>query len=122
MEGSPKDGPPTALKLNKFKERVFGTEITNRLPKKYKKESSLNSISNEKPDMPVVMRCNNSLDNHDRNSLEQPRKHSSNGFVFGPFTPASVADSVDKNVRQVQDLEDLASPYGPQYCNQGTFQ
>ncbi|KAE9449201.1 hypothetical protein C3L33_18909, partial [Rhododendron williamsianum] len=119
LEGSPKDGPVTALKFNEIKKRVFGTEITNSLPKKYKKESSLDWNSNKKA--PVLMRCNNLVDKHDRNSLEQPQKHSSNGFVFGPFTPASVTDlghSENKNVRQVQDLEDLASPYGPRYSNQ----
>ncbi|XP_058186464.1 E2F transcription factor-like E2FF isoform X3 [Rhododendron vialii] len=121
LEGSPKDGPVTALKFNEIKKRVFGTEITNSLPKKYKKESSLDWNSNKKADTPVLMRCNNLIDEHDRNSLLQPRKHTSNGFVFGPFTPASVADlghSENKNVRQVQDLEDLASPYGPRYRNQ----
>lgn len=121
LEGSPKDGPGNALEFNEPKKRVFGTEITNSLPKKYKTESSLDWNSNEKADTPAHIRCNNLTDKHDRNSLEQPLKHSSNGFVFGPFSPASVAElghSENKNVRRIQDLEDLASSHGPQYRNQ----
>ena len=82
---------------------MFGTDITNTLPKKYKADSSLEWNSNQK---------------------EQQGKHSSKGFVFGPFTPAKVAeggDSENKNVSRAQDLEDLASSYRPQYRNQGTF-
>ncbi|XP_057491312.1 E2F transcription factor-like E2FF isoform X1 [Actinidia eriantha] len=100
LKGSSKNGPATALDLNESKKRVFGTDITNTLPKKYKADSSLDWNSNQK---------------------EQKGKHSSKGFVFGPFTPAKVAEGGDpenKNVSRAQDLEDLASSYRPQYRNQ----
>ena len=99
LKGNSK-GPATALDLKESKKRVFGTDVTNTLPKKYKADSSLDWNSNQK---------------------EQHGKHSSKGIVFGPFTPAKVAeggDSEDKNVRR----EDLASFYRPRYHNQGTFQ
>ncbi|GFS45064.1 DP-E2F-like protein 3 [Actinidia rufa] len=99
LKGSSKNGPATALDLKESKKRVFGTDVTNTLPKKYKADSSLDWNSNQK---------------------EQHGKHSSKGIVFGPFTPAKVAeggDSEDKNVRR-EDLEDVASSYRPQYRNQ----
>ncbi|XP_057482590.1 E2F transcription factor-like E2FF isoform X2 [Actinidia eriantha] len=99
LTGSSKNGPATALDLKESKKRVFGTDVTNTLPKKYKADSSLDWNSNQK---------------------EQHGKHSYKGIVFGPFTPAKVAeggDSEDKNVRR-EDLEDVVSSYRPQYRNQ----
>ncbi|XP_028065653.1 E2F transcription factor-like E2FF [Camellia sinensis] len=86
------------------------------LSKKSKSESSIDCNSNEKADMPMLMKHNNSKDKHDRSSLEQQGRYSSKGSVFGPFTPASVpkvGDSGNKNERRVN----LAS-YRPQYHNQ----
>ncbi|KAF5956994.1 hypothetical protein HYC85_004219 [Camellia sinensis] len=105
INGSSKNGP-NSLKFNDSKRRS---------------ESSIDCNSNEKADMPMLMKHNNSKDKHDRSSLEQQGRYSSKGFVFGPFTPASVpkvGDSGNKNERQVKVLEDLAS-YRPQYHNQG---
>ncbi|KAF5956992.1 hypothetical protein HYC85_004217 [Camellia sinensis] len=122
INGSSKNGP-TSLKFNDSKRRVFGAEITNTLSKKSKSESSIDCNSNEKADMPMLMKHNNLKDKHDRSSLEQQGRYSSKGFVFGPFTHDSVpkvGDSGNKNERQVKDLEDLAS-YRPQYHNQDTF-
>ncbi|GMP30419.1 hypothetical protein CsSME_00005095 [Camellia sinensis var. sinensis] len=119
INGSSKNGP-TSLEFNDSKRRVFGAEITNTLSKKSKSESSIDCNSNEKADMPMLMKHNNSKDTHDRSSMEQQGRYSSKGFVFGPFTPASVpkvGDSGNKNERRVKDLEDLAS-YRPQYHNQ----
>ncbi|CAL5376042.1 unnamed protein product [Camellia sinensis] len=89
INGSSKNGP-TSLKFNDSKRRVFGVEITNTLSKKSKSESSIDCNSNEKADMPMLMKHNNSKDKHDRSSLEQQGRYSSKGSVFGPFTPASV--------------------------------
>ncbi|CAL5325765.1 unnamed protein product [Camellia sinensis] len=119
INGSSKNGP-TSSEFNDSKRRVFGAEITNTLSKKSKSESSIDCNSNEKADMPMLMKHNNSKDTHDRSSMEQQGRYSSKGFVFGPFTPASVpkvGDSGNKNERRVKDLEDLAS-YRPQYHNQ----
>lgn len=59
-------------------------------------------------------------DEYDENSMKQS---SSKDFVFGPFSPATVpkaAVSGNKNVKRVQDWENLASTYRPQYRNQGS--
>ncbi|KAI7979408.1 E2F transcription factor-like E2FF, partial [Camellia lanceoleosa] len=120
INGGSKNGP-TSLKFDNSKRRVFGPKITNTFSKKSKFESSIDCNSNEKADMPMLMKHNNSKDKHDRSSFEQKGRYSSKGFVFGPFTPASVpkvGDSGNKNERRVKDLEDLAS-YHPQYHNQG---
>ncbi|CAL5370008.1 unnamed protein product [Camellia sinensis] len=122
LKGSPKNGHATSLDLNESRKRMFGTEITNTLPKKYKTDSALDCNSNQNADMPTHKRRNNLKDEHGRNSTEQQGKHSSKGFVFGPFTPANmpkVGDSENKNARRVQGLEDLASSYRPLYRNQG---
>ncbi|CAL5327945.1 unnamed protein product [Camellia sinensis] len=89
INGSSKNGP-TSLKFNDSKRRVFGVEITNTLSKKSKSESLIDCNSNEKADMPILMKHNNSKDKHDRSSLEQPGRYLSKGSVFGPFTLASV--------------------------------
>ncbi|CAL5325184.1 unnamed protein product [Camellia sinensis] len=122
LKGSPKNGHATSSDLNESRKRMFGTEITNTLPKKYKTDSALDCNSNQNADMPTHKRRNNLKDEHGRNSTEQQGKHSSKGFVFGPFTPANmpkVGDSENKNARRVQGLEDLASSYRPLYRNQG---
>ncbi|KAA8530285.1 hypothetical protein F0562_004994 [Nyssa sinensis] len=116
-----KNGPATDLDLDESKRRAFGTEITNTTSKRYKADSSTDRNSNPKANMPTHMKQNNLKDKHDENSLEQHSKHSSKDFVFGPFTPASVpkvGDPENKNVRRVQDWENLASSYRPQYRNQ----
>ncbi|XP_059670235.1 E2F transcription factor-like E2FE isoform X2 [Cornus florida] len=119
MEASFKNASATDLDLNESKRRVFGIDITNTSSKRYKGDSSVDWNSNQKANLPMHMKHNNLKDEYGRDSLEQNLNHSSKDFVFGPFTPANiqVEDSRNKNIRRVQDWENLASSYRPQYCN-----
>ncbi|XAR71200.1 hypothetical protein NMG60_11028359 [Bertholletia excelsa] len=114
-KGKSKNQNATALEVNEPKKRIFGADITNTISKKYKPDWN----SNQKIEMLMHMK-HNSEHKHDMDSCEQQAGHSSKGFVFGPFAPAitpKIVGSESKNVRRVQDLEDLAS-YRPHYKNQ----
>lgn len=106
------------------KRRVFGSESTNTASKRFKENSLSNCRSSENVCMPTYAKQHNMKTENDENSMKQHQRYQSKGFVFGPFTPASVRD-VDapgkQKVKQIQDWEQLASTYFPRYQNQGTL-
>ncbi|KAM7508096.1 hypothetical protein LguiA_018549 [Lonicera macranthoides] len=118
LKGHLKNGLDTSSDSNESKKRVFGTEITNTDSKRYKAES-IDWKSKEKVNVAMHTKKDGDLkDEYDENSMKQ---NSSKDFVFGPFSPATVpkaAVSGNKNVKRVQDWENLASTYRPQYRNQ----
>ncbi|GLU11194.1 hypothetical protein SLE2022_279540 [Rubroshorea leprosula] len=118
-EGKRYSGSATALDLNETKKRVFGSDITNNSLKRNKVDYPGDWISDQKENMSMHSNHDISHNNHNMHKLKQHSKHSSKDFVFGPFTPANIkGDSGNKNVRGLQDWENLASGYKPQYRNQ----
>ncbi|KAK9272195.1 hypothetical protein L1049_002566 [Liquidambar formosana] len=121
MKENRKNGSATALDMNESRKRVFGTQITNYISKRSKVDSSSDWKINQKKTMQMHLKHGDLENDYNRNELEQHSKHSSKGFVYGPFTPVSVTKvggSENSSVRQVQDWESLASTYCPQYRNQ----
>lgn len=103
---------------------MFGTDITNLRLKKNKVDSLTEKKSNPKLNVPKYFKHCNEESNPDESRLEQHSKHKSKGFVYGPFTPASISgihDSRSKNTKQVLDFASLASTFRPKYHNEGTF-
>lgn len=96
----------TASDLNEPKKRVFGSDITNCNSKRSRVDSQVGWKSKS-----------------DENEVKQHAKHiSQKGIDFGPFAPVSMSkagDAKDKIVNQIQEWENLASTYRPQYHNQG---
>lgn len=102
--GKVKSDLDTASDLSEPKKRVFGSDITNYDSKRSKVDS-------------VVGKSNS-----DEKEVKQHAKHKSKGIDFGPFAPVSMFKAEDargKLVRHVQEWENLASTYRPQYYNQG---
>ncbi|KAK1383733.1 hypothetical protein POM88_021468 [Heracleum sosnowskyi] len=102
------------------KRRVFGTEITNTASKRFKEKSLSSCRSSENVSMPTYDKQHNVKTENDENSMKQHQRYQSKGFVFGPFTPASVRDldaPENKKVKRIQNWEQLASTYFP-YQNQ----
>lgn len=123
-KGKLKNGFDTASEINEPKKRVFGSDITNYNSKRNK----TNSVVGWKSSKETSVRMHNKLvdleHEYDENELKQHPRHKSTGIDFGPFAPVSVLkarDAAFKNVKQVQDMESLASTYRPQYHNQGTL-
>jgi transcription factor E2F7/8 len=109
-----KIGLDTSSESSESKRRVFGTDITNMDSKRSKVESSdwkfKEKISNVEKKGDLKDKCGENL----------MKQTGSKDFVFGPFSPANVpksTGSADKNPKQVQDWENLASAYRPQYRN-----
>lgn len=123
MQRNCKTKSTTVSDLSKCEKRMFGKEITNCHLKRIKVKSSSNWISNSKTNIQHMVQKDLEKD-YDTNKLKQPPKLSSKGFVYGPFTPASVPkaeESGTKRIRHGQDWESLSSSHSPKYCNQGTF-
>ncbi|RVW23913.1 Protein transport protein SEC13-like B [Vitis vinifera] len=121
VKGKLKNASATAMDVQQPKKRVFGTDVTNYSLKRNKADSSTDWKSNQNINMPLHMKPGDLENNGD--GLEQNSKHSSKGFVFGPFTPASapgVGESANKIMKPTQDWESLASTFRPQYRNQAT--
>lgn len=100
--GKVKSELDTASDLSEPKKRVFGSDITNYNSKRSKVDSVVGDS------------------NSDEKEVKQHAKHK--GIDFGPFAPVSMFKAEDergKLVRQVQEWENLASTYRPQYYNQG---
>ncbi|XP_010660999.1 E2F transcription factor-like E2FF isoform X1 [Vitis vinifera] len=119
VKGKLKNASATAMDVQQPKKRVFGTDVTNYSLKRNKADSSTDWKSNQNINMPLHMKPDDLENNGD--GLEQNSKHSSKGFVFGPFTPASapgVGESANKIMKPTQDWESLASTFRPQYRNQ----
>ncbi|XP_015879213.3 E2F transcription factor-like E2FF isoform X2 [Ziziphus jujuba] len=123
-KGKLKNGFDTASEINEPKKRVFGSDITNYNSKRNK----TNSVVGWKSSKETSVRMHNKLvdleHEYDENELKQHPRHKSTGIDFGPFAPVSVLkarDAAFKNVKQVQDMESLASTYRPQYHNQALY-
>ncbi|KAJ9683556.1 hypothetical protein PVL29_019222 [Vitis rotundifolia] len=119
VKGKLKNASATAMDVQQPKKREFGTDVTNYSLKRNKADSSTDWKSNQNINMPLHMKPGDLENNGD--GLEQNSKHSSKGFVFGPFTPASapgVGGSANKIMKPTQDWESLASTFRPQYRNQ----
>ncbi|XP_063945268.1 E2F transcription factor-like E2FF isoform X2 [Daucus carota subsp. sativus] len=111
----------TGFGSNDNKRRTFGTEITNTASKRFKDNSLSNCRSSEKVSVPTYAKQHNVKTENDENSMKQHQRHQSKGFVFGPFSPASIRDldALENNkVGRIQDWEQLASTYFPRYQNQ----
>lgn len=103
---------------NDSRKRMFGSDLTNVSFKRNKVDENLNG------DLKVQkqMKCDTLADEVDRKNLEHDSKQSSKSYQFGPFAPSSVPKigaPQDNSVARVQDWEQLASTYRPQYENQG---
>lgn len=123
-KGKPCNRSAGFLDLNEPRKRVFGTDMTNLRLKKNKVDSLTEKKSNPKLNVPKYFKHCNEESNPDESKLEQHSKHKSKGFVYGPFTPASISgihDSRSKNMKQVLDFGSLASTFSPKYHNEGTF-
>ncbi|KAF2308648.1 hypothetical protein GH714_011705 [Hevea brasiliensis] len=115
------NGPVTSLDLKQPNKRIFGTDISNYNMKRNKGDSSIDWNSNQKENVPVIIRCKDLENDCNENKPDQHTKHSSKCVEFGPFTPVgvqTVSDSKNKIVSRIQDLERLAFTYHPQYNNQ----
>ncbi|KAJ0692585.1 putative transcription factor E2F-DP family [Helianthus annuus] len=115
-------GPKTKSQtLDTNKRRGFGTDITNHEALKRKHVDSLSDWSSK--DVTVAMHGNIDcvkVEYSENNTTQQQSSCNSKEFVFGPFTPAitqRVGSSGNKKLKQVQDWENLADTYRPQYCN-----
>ncbi|XP_021679558.2 E2F transcription factor-like E2FF isoform X2 [Hevea brasiliensis] len=118
------NGPVTSLDLKQPNKRIFGTDISNYNMKRNKGDSSIDWNSNQKENVPVIIRCKDLENDCNENKPDQHTKHSSKCVEFGPFTPVgvqTVSDSKNKIVSRIQDLERLAFTYHPQYNNQGYY-
>lgn len=106
------------------KKRMFGADITNNCLKRNKIGSSTDWKSKQNTNVPLLSEAGDSENDHSGDGLEHHSRHSSKGFVFGPFTPASaptVRETANKTMKPTQDWENLASTFRPQYRNQGTL-
>lgn len=118
-EGKRYSIPAPSLNMNEPKKRAFGADITNHTLKRHRAESSSNWSSDDKENMRMHSQHDTSDSIHNVHKPEQHSKPNSKGFVFGPFTPATIkGESDDREVKPVQDWENLASTYKPQYLNQ----
>uniref|UniRef100_A0A2P2K4P8 E2F/DP family winged-helix DNA-binding domain-containing protein n=1 Tax=Rhizophora mucronata TaxID=61149 RepID=A0A2P2K4P8_RHIMU len=116
--GKPNNGSVTTSDLQVPKKRIFGTDITN--TKRKRADPLVGLKSNQKENVPVGIKHNDLENDGSVDKLKQHSRHSSAGFVYGPFTPrseATVHDSAGHN--SIQDLKTLASTYYPRYQNQG---
>ncbi|XP_051140227.1 E2F transcription factor-like E2FF [Andrographis paniculata] len=110
------DGSSSAVGIESSKKRAFGTDVTNTI-----KRSNTNSEGlklNENMDMGKWWKDKSVCEKNDL-STDQHEKCTSKDFVFGPFAPKiknTVALEKETNL-EIQDVENLSSPYCPQYCN-----
>lgn len=103
--------------------RTFGTEITNTIPKRCRDDSSSDLMSNGQVKRLKVAK-DDELKDKNQISAEQHDERGTKDFVFGPFGPSSLPKSGvsgKENLKHIQNLEDLASKYYPQYQNKGNF-
>lgn len=101
------------------KKRVFGTDITNNSFKR-------NKMDYTDDEMKSQVKSENCLDAETYIWMQpdQKLKCTPKSVDFGPFRPINlpkVGDNGKNNVKKVQDWENIASSYRPQYHNQGTF-
>ncbi|PON59399.1 E2F Family [Parasponia andersonii] len=107
---------------NEPKKRAFGTDVTNCNFKRKREVTAVDCKSNQETGRQTNTKSTE-LEQHeyDGEEVKQHPKHASRGIVFGPFAPVSmpkVGDAANKNMRQDQNWESLASTYRPQYRNQ----
>ncbi|XP_042498510.1 E2F transcription factor-like E2FE isoform X2 [Macadamia integrifolia] len=115
------NGSGGSFDLKDTRKRQFGTEITNNNFKRNKVNSLMDEKAKLKPNLQMQLKHDNLTNDMGRNQIEQQTKQSSQGFVFGPFSPVvmpKVGEASKNNVKRVQNWESLASSYRPQYHNQ----
>ncbi|KAL5725305.1 E2F transcription factor-like E2FE [Ranunculus cassubicifolius] len=98
------------------KKRVFGADITNTFNKR-------NRMDYTDEEIKMHIKCEDLTDSDTHNWLQQHQQSNSTakGVDFGPFKPLNlpkVGDNGKNKVKKVQDWENLASSYRPQYQNQ----
>ncbi|KAM3363914.1 E2F transcription factor-like E2FF isoform X1 [Capsicum galapagoense] len=112
-------GSPAAATSDESMRRTFGTEITNTIPKRCRDDSSSDLMSNGQVKRLKVAK-DDELKDKNQISAEQHDERGTKDFVFGPFGPSSLPKSGvsgKENLKHIQNLEDLASKYYPQYQN-----
>jgi len=120
---NPRSGSLAAAKSDDSTRRTFGAEITNITPKRYRDDSSSDLMSNGLKRLKVA-KDDELKDKKQEISAEQLNERGTKDFVFGPFGPSSLPRSGisgKENLKQIQNWEDLASKYHPQYQNKGNF-
>ncbi|KAL5582459.1 hypothetical protein UlMin_014901 [Ulmus minor] len=117
----PNSGSNTAHAPSEPKKRMFGTDITNYNSKRNRGVSAMDWKSNQEMILQMQDQFIEPEHECDGEDVKQHSKHSSNGIEFGPFAPTGLSkaeNAANKEMRQVQDWEILASTYRPQYRNQ----
>ncbi|PHT57242.1 hypothetical protein CQW23_05728 [Capsicum baccatum] len=110
---------PAAATSDESMRRTFGTEITNTIPKRCRDDSSSDLMSNGQVKRLKVAK-DDELKDKNQISAEQHDERGTKDFVFGPFGPSSLPKSGvsgKENLKHIQNWEDLASKYYPQYQN-----
>ncbi|XP_055806112.1 E2F transcription factor-like E2FF isoform X5 [Solanum dulcamara] len=116
---NPRSGSAVAAKSDDSMRRTFGEEITNIVPKRCRDDSSSDLMSNGQVKRLKVAK-DDELKDKKQMSAEQLNERGTKDFVFGPFGPSSLPRpgvSGKENLKQIQNWEDLASKYHPQYQN-----
>ncbi|CAN4082521.1 unnamed protein product [Withania somnifera] len=116
---NPTGGSPAAAKSDDSMRRTFGADITNTIPKRCRDDSSSDLMSNGQVKRLKVAKDDEFKDKNQM-SAEQLNERGTKDFVFGPFGPSSLprsGASGKENLKQILNLEDLASKYHPQYQN-----
>lgn len=116
---NPRSGSPAAAKSDDSTRRTFGAEITNIIPKRCRDDSSSDLMSHGQVKRLKVAK-DDELKDKKQMSAEQLNERGTKDFVFGPFGPSSLpisGVSGKENLKQIQNWEDLASKYHPQYQN-----
>ncbi|KAI4343788.1 hypothetical protein L6164_011097 [Bauhinia variegata] len=107
--------------LNESRKRVFGEDVTNINFKRSKVDFFINGDLNQNSKMQNKLNNGSWLGQADKSCSKKESKQTSRGYQFGPFAPTIVpiaSASEKKNVKQVHDLDNLASAFRPQYHNQ----
>ncbi|XP_024018493.1 E2F transcription factor-like E2FF [Morus notabilis] len=111
-----------ASDVNEPKMSGFGTDITNYCFKRKREVTEVDCKSSQERSWQTHDGLIELEPNSDGEEMKQHTKHLPKAIEFGPFAPISVSkveDAANKRARQIQDLENLASTYRPQYRNQG---
>ncbi|KAK6798718.1 hypothetical protein RDI58_006421 [Solanum bulbocastanum] len=122
---NPRSGSLAAAKSDDSTRRTFGAEITNITPKRYRDDSSSDLMLNGQVKRLKVAKDDELKDKKQEISAEQLNERGTKDFVFGPFGPSSLPRSGisgKENLKQIQNWEDLASKYHPQYQNKAAYE
>ncbi|CAN4079300.1 unnamed protein product [Withania somnifera] len=115
---NPRGGSAAAAKSDDSTRRTFGVDITNTIPKRCWDDSSSNLMPKGQVKRLKVTKVE--LKDKNQVSAEQLNECGTKDFVFGPFGPSSLprsGASGKENLKQILNMEDLASKYHPQYQN-----